>query len=381
MATIRSITRIKYKESAETGAQGERGAIARVRQWVASTEYLCGDDGEEFLDYVYYNQQYYRCLTSHTSATAINPYVTAGVLWELQSNFNFISSAVMFVGDEDDGWVMDGGVLYHTSGTISLASDGSIVASGGNFEVDADGNLTASNATITGEIHAESGEIGNFAISDSGWLSAAGDGYEMDISAAVLQVSSTDMAVGSTTYNVIVRMQAYASATTSYHNAVYLSSDVEGTSYYNRAVYAAATGDNKANYAVYATASGSDNYNYAVYVAAGLSKFHGVENNVWYISSSGTYYCDTLSAGVDSVNVILVNSSSAVTIYLPTAPNSGRSILLIKAGSGNVTLNGTSKYIYELQNGSSSLTYTSSNKEMTKLVYYGGTWWASHSEN
>lgn len=385
MATIRSITRIRYKETPEAGAQGEtgaRGPITRVRVWAAATAYLCGDDGEDYVDYVYYSQHYYRCLISHTSNSAISPYVTAGSLWELQSDFEFVASKTVFVGDEDEGWILDGGVLYHTSGTISLASDGSITASGGNFKVDADGNLTASSATVTGEINATSGKIAGFTISDS-WLKGEADDYGVNISPATILLESTDHAVSSSvSVTAAIEMHPYPSTLSTLHYVLArFSSELTGSASYSYAVYAKATGDNKTNYAVYATASGSDTNNYAIYAAAGLTKLQGVENNVWYISSSGTYYCDTLSTGVDSVNVIIVNSSSAVTIYLPTAPNSGRSILLIKAGSGNVTLNGTSKYIYELQNGSSSLTYTSSNKEMTKLVYYGGIWWTAHSEN
>lgn len=150
MSAIRQITRISYKREPE---KGERGAQPRVRAWNEGLDFYCGAEGELYDDRAYYNHLYYHCLKSHKSTSANNPYTSVQKkdgIWEVDSSFSFMATSVGFIGEGADGWIIDNGVITHTSGKLSLAKDGSIVSSNGKFKVDVDGNLYAESGTFAG---------------------------------------------------------------------------------------------------------------------------------------------------------------------------------------------------------------------------------------
>lgn len=142
MNKLKNITRIAYKRDPE---KGERGAIPRVSTWQPDKTYYAGAEGETFVDFVYYKGLYYRCTTTHTSTSNINPYASINTLkdgkWDIESNFELIATKVAFVGDGGEGWIIDNGEIRHTSNKITLSRDGSIVTNKGRFTVDADGKL------------------------------------------------------------------------------------------------------------------------------------------------------------------------------------------------------------------------------------------------
>ena len=139
-----------------TAARGPQGARTNVTTYKANTLYYAGNFGEPVLDIVFYNGRYYRCIKTHISAEDLsmeNPYdeVMHGYnTWSLESNQEFIATKVLFAGDGDNGWIMEDGIIRHTSGKVSLAADGSIVASNGYFKLDADGNIEANSGTFAG---------------------------------------------------------------------------------------------------------------------------------------------------------------------------------------------------------------------------------------
>ena len=149
MNKLKNITRIAYKRDPE---KGERGAIPRVSTWQPDKTYYAGAEGETFVDFVYYKGLYYRCTTTHTSTSNINPYASINTLkdgkWDIESNFELIATKVAFVGDGGEGWVIDNGEITHTSGLISLSKDGSIVTSNGRYTVDNTGKLICEEAEI-----------------------------------------------------------------------------------------------------------------------------------------------------------------------------------------------------------------------------------------
>lgn len=139
-----------------TPARGPQGARTNVTTYKPNTLYYAGNFGEPVLDIVFYNGRYYRCMKTHISADDLsmeNPYdeVMHGYnTWSLESNQEFIATKVLFAGDADNGWIMEDGIIRHTSGKVSLAADGSIVASNRNFKLDADGNIEAYSGTFAG---------------------------------------------------------------------------------------------------------------------------------------------------------------------------------------------------------------------------------------
>lgn len=155
MQRAKQITRIAFKKPAEPGERGERGAVPRIRKFSVSLTWFSGASGEEFLDYAYYNGRYYRCLVTHTPRPEETPWdeVMHGYdTWSLESNFEFIASGVAFIGEGEDGWIIDNGRIYHNSGKIELSKDGSIKTSNGAFQVDKNGNMIATSGSFSGFI-------------------------------------------------------------------------------------------------------------------------------------------------------------------------------------------------------------------------------------
>ena len=145
---LKKITRIAYKQQPE---KGERGAEVRRGVWSAGQEYLSGATGEAYEDYVYYDGLVYRCTRHHTSSADETPYDSVEDntgLWRTVPNYNDFSTRVLLLGTGKEGWVMDEGVIKHTSGKISLTADGQIVAGGNKFSVDKNGNMVATSGTF-----------------------------------------------------------------------------------------------------------------------------------------------------------------------------------------------------------------------------------------
>lgn len=153
MTKLKNITRIAYKREPE---KGERGAVSRVTDWVEGVVYCSGTSGETFADIVYYRGLYYRCIKTHTSTSKNNPYASTQLgskLWTVESNFALVATKVAFVGEGAEGWIIENGVIRHTSGTIELTADGAIKAGANSeFVVTPDGKLAAASGTFDGYV-------------------------------------------------------------------------------------------------------------------------------------------------------------------------------------------------------------------------------------
>lgn len=152
MTALKKVTRISFRRDSERGERGERGAVPRLRKFVIDVEYQCGADGEDFLDYAYYDGLWYKCLITHTPTGDQNPFDEIGHgydTWEVESNFSFLATECAIVGSDGNGWVLSEGEITHTSGKVSLKSDGSA-----NFNdkciITADGEITAKSGTFSG---------------------------------------------------------------------------------------------------------------------------------------------------------------------------------------------------------------------------------------
>lgn len=185
MSKLKCITRISHKRNPE---KGERGAISRITDWAEGVVYCSGASGETFADIVYYGGLYYRCTTTHTSTSNTNPYtsIQAGSkLWTTESNFALIATKVAFVGEGADGWIIENGIIRHTSGTIELSADGTIKAGpNSEFMVTPEGVLSASAGTFDGYVRTRFIHISNsdaqkgIFFTDNGSQSVGVNGYK-----------------------------------------------------------------------------------------------------------------------------------------------------------------------------------------------------------
>lgn len=168
---MKRITRIAYKQPPEKGDKGERGAQTRQIVWAAGIEFYSGADGEAYADFAYYNGQVYQCLKHHTSSSNETPYDSVENntgYWRLVPSFENIATKVLLLGTGAEGWIMDGGVIKHTSGKIQLTSDGQISAGNKTFTVDKDGNMTAKSGTF-GNLTIGETATGNPSLKGSVW--------------------------------------------------------------------------------------------------------------------------------------------------------------------------------------------------------------------
>lgn len=116
---LKHITRIAYKQPPEKGDKGERGARTRQIVWAAGIEFYSGADGEAYADFAYYNGQVYQCTKHHTSSSNETPYDSVENntgYWRLVPSFANFSTKVLLLGTGKEGWIMDEGVIKHTSG-------------------------------------------------------------------------------------------------------------------------------------------------------------------------------------------------------------------------------------------------------------------------
>ena len=156
--------------SGDPGAKGDDGPITRVRKFQSiadeNTTLVYNDgtytetDGKKYLDFVFYQEDnnYYQCIKPQTitgSNEAIAPSNTT--YWSLINNFKPIATSVLLVGKNAEGWIIDEGIIKHTSGNISLTKNGEISAGTGKFSV-----------SKIGDLNAPSGRIGNWEITTTG---------------------------------------------------------------------------------------------------------------------------------------------------------------------------------------------------------------------
>lgn len=152
MTALRKVTRIAFRKDPEPGERGERGATPRLRKFVTGVQYQSGATGEDYLDYAFYDGAWYKCLSTHTPTGDQNPFDDIGhgyKTWDVESGFSFLATECAIVGTDGNGWVMSEGKITHTSGKVTLKSDGSA-----NFNdkciITADGYMTAKSGMFSG---------------------------------------------------------------------------------------------------------------------------------------------------------------------------------------------------------------------------------------
>ena len=161
MTPLMKVTRIAYKRDPEPGKPGERGAMARPRKYKAGIQYLSGASGEVFIDYAYYNGVFYRCMSTHLAAESETPFSEVqkdSGLWQVENDMDFLSVRCLIVGEDGSGWILENGQIRHTSGKITLDSDGSA-----NFNdktiISKDGIITAVEGLFQGKVSIADGKI------------------------------------------------------------------------------------------------------------------------------------------------------------------------------------------------------------------------------
>ncbi|MBR5402765.1 MAG: hypothetical protein IK113_00880 [Bacteroidales bacterium] len=154
IATMQGSTVLSWSDPIKmTAGKGERGAIPRMRDFAEGLLFMEGKAGEAYLDFAFYNNRYYRCTKTHIAQVGETPYAAvqgSTGLWALENDYQFMASKVVWVGSGSEGWLIDAGRIYHSSGLIELNANGTIQTSNGKFSLDKNGNINAQSGTFAG---------------------------------------------------------------------------------------------------------------------------------------------------------------------------------------------------------------------------------------
>ena len=141
----------------KTGPQGSRGpALRGPREWLAcdaNTQFMCGAEGEEYLDVVLYNNNYYVCRKTHRKSSLNYPGGAASErngLWRLGDKLELIATNIL----------LSNYALIKNLGVEAVEmkdADGNVL-----FEVK-DGVVTCKTGTFD-NIAVQSGRVGGFNI-------------------------------------------------------------------------------------------------------------------------------------------------------------------------------------------------------------------------
>jgi hypothetical protein len=183
--------------SGKDGAPGLQGCIVRITEWSAGVEYRndvqLNTSDLRYIDIVTVNnngnQLKYQCTATHTSSEVNKPGLAGSVaFWQQLNDMVPIYTPLLLADNAVINFLQGMQLLVHNkAGNIVAGMAGkSIPLFAGSsdpatspFRVNEDGALTATKATISGEINAESGVIGPFKIgvdSDQDSLIAEGTG-------------------------------------------------------------------------------------------------------------------------------------------------------------------------------------------------------------
>ena len=317
MTRVKQSTRISYKREPE---KGEKGPHTRQSVWAPGVRYLEGAAGEDSLDFAYFDGYMYECVGTHTSVAGETPYILVNsgdtTHWRLVPSWTGISSKVLLLGSGRSGWIMDEGVIKHTSGSIELAADGSIKTSNGKFQVTKEGTVKAIDGEFAGRIVAAQTQIAGFKISGNGLTN---DPFNND--AYIIFRNDAHGAFAGVGGNILPASSG-ARAVARFENKDTQDMWALGTNYA----------------ALLAAQGGRDNV--AVQIDGGAISGLNLKNRI--ISTSGI----TLTRF--DLNAIFVNDSD-ITIYLPTMQlyDDGHVIRFKRLGSGKINIYTSYCYTYD----------------------------------
>ena len=183
--------------SGKDGAPGLQGCIVRITEWSAGVEYRndvqLNTSDLRYIDIVTVNnngnQLKYQCTATHTSSEVNKPGLAGSVaFWQQLNDMVPIYTPLLLADNAVINFLQGMQLLVHNkAGNIVAGMVGKSIPlfvgssdpATSPFRVNEDGALTATKATVAGEINAESGVIGPFKIgvdSDQDSLIAEGTG-------------------------------------------------------------------------------------------------------------------------------------------------------------------------------------------------------------
>lgn len=168
------------------GEKGSRGATLRGPQaWsdvVTGFQFLSGAEGEQFVDIVIYNDNYYVCNSSHTKTSSNNPATSVANndgKWKLGQKFDLVATKILLA---TYALVKNLGVeaidMKDANGNIVFqAKDGNVIANKGTFK-----NIVVEDSVVNGVFTSENTTTMNKIVIDAkqGWMKFFGPDHVKD---------------------------------------------------------------------------------------------------------------------------------------------------------------------------------------------------------
>lgn len=314
----------------DKGDAGLQGCIVRITEWAEGIDYHNDSDlktlGLRYIDVVTINnngiQLKFQCKQTHLSSSANKPGATGGTsFWQQLNDMVPIYTPLLLADNAVINFLQGMQLLVHNqAGNIVAGMVGKYIPlfvgssepATSPFRVNEDGELTATKASIAGEINAESGILGGFKINKDN-LTAQSSSYEMFLSAAAIKFEEF-FSLTSVTIGAVANLGAVC--------------PIKITN-----------GNTRANrWGMYIDVPKGIGTNAAIYANTG--DFYGFRPKSKYVDP-GTHYLEKMDT------VVLAGSENGnLTFYLPSNPEPNHLIVIRKLSDKNtVYVEGNGKQI------------------------------------
>lgn len=349
------------------GDRGTRGPIPRTHNGMesGSYNYLQGADDEAYVDLVYRNSTWYRCIRSHTASTFISSY------WESSQTkgWTFMATELLLaenakidmMSSQEINLLSDASTLFGSFRWVRYNTDyafwlGGTTGDAATTSITKGGKLKSTSAEITGKIVATSGQIGGFKLEDNN-----------------LVCSNARLVIGEEGNN-FTRMVVLDAKSFTYASYNFALSVVN---------YGIVTQSSATQAGIHINVGSSSNTS---------TQYPGI------VMENGTFVglrvpVVPLSYSMDLRNnasiyasgmCIRCNNSSNITITLPTSATGAKTgdvFTVIRAGTGDVTIKAPTGVNYHTASGRSGDFTSSKRYEHIQLVFDGDTWFSECSND
>lgn len=350
------------------GGRGTRGPIPRTHKGAESGSYtyLQGADNEAYVDLVYDKDSatWYRCIQTHTTSS---PDLTIVTQWEPSQTkgWTFLATELLLaenariemLGSQEINLLSDKSTIFgsfrHVKGDDEYAFWlGGPSGKDATTSITKGGKLKTTNAVITGEINATSGNVGGFKLKENNLVCENASltiGYSNDSSTRKVVLDAKNYNFGD--YNFALSVENHG-----------ISTKLDGRNWagIHINVYSSTT---SVQYPGIMMESGAF-YGFRVPIIS-LWSYTDLRNDLSYISGM----------------CLICKNSTDITITLPTSEKAkkGDVFTVIRAGSGNVTIKAPTGVNYQPIHGDNGTFTSTLRNEHIHFIFNGSTWYSECS--
>lgn len=356
-----------YQAQGDKGDKGQKGALMREHDGFesGSYKYLSGAGEEAYIDVVCVRGSWYQCIqTYETDSPSLDKH------WELMNNYKSIATHLLLAENATINMLgtnqinlynpTTGGEMYGSFRVVDKDNDYSLWlgASSGDsapFSVKRNGKAKMTDADITGNVIATSGQIGGFKLEDNN-----------------LVCSNARLVIGkeSNNFTRMVVLDAKSFTYTSYNFALSVVN------------YGIVTQSSATHAGIHINVGASNAS--AQYPGIVMENGTFVGFRVPFVPLGYSLDLRNSASIYASGMCIRCNNSSSITITLPTSATGAKTgdvFTVIRAGTGNVTIKAPTGVNYHTASGRSGNFTSTKRYEHIQLVFDGDTWFSECSND